>query len=107
MEPTANEATNGAQRKVRGRKAKTSDHQEAIIKLEELNPLAIATLIADFRAAHDASEIFNEGIKANADRAGVQAAVLRKFVTARAGDSFNDKKRDAMQLSLLFEEIGE
>jgi hypothetical protein len=103
----ANESTNGTERKVRGRKAKTSDHQEAIIKLEELNPLAIATLIADFRSAQEAATMLGEGIKANAERAGVQASVLRKFVAARAGENFGDKKRDALQLSLLFEEIGE
>ena len=107
MQPAANEATNGAQRRVRGRKVKTSDHQEAIIKLEELNPLAIATLITDFRAAHDAAEVLAEGVKANAERAGIQASVLRKFIAARAGENFGDKKRDALQLSLLFEEIGE
>jgi hypothetical protein len=106
MQPAANEATNGAQRKVRGRKGKT-DHQEAIIKLEELNPLAIATLITDFRAAHEAGEVFAEGVKANAERAGIQASVLRKFIAARASENFNEKKRDALQLSLLFEEIGE
>jgi hypothetical protein len=107
MQPAANEATNGAQRKVRGRKTKTSDHQEAIIKLEELNPLAIATLITDFRAAHEANEIFAEGVKANAERAGIQVSVLRKFIAARAGENFSEKKRDAAQLNLLFDEIGE
>ena len=48
-----------------------------------------------------------EGVKANAERAGIQASVLRKFIAARAGENFGDKKRDALQLSLLFEEIGE
>ena len=92
---------------MRGRKAKTSDHQEAIIRLEELNPLAIETLIADLKAAEEKSAIFNEGIKAFAEKCGLQSSVLRKFITARAGKNFNDKKRDALQLSLLFEEIGE
>src|SRR6266478_813265 len=85
----ADETIEKAARKVRGRKAKTSDHQEAIIKLDELHPLAI------------------ESMKAWAEKAGLQSSVLRKFIAARAGENFPDKKRDAMQLSLLFEEIGE
>jgi predicted Zn-dependent protease len=93
--------------KVPGRKARTSDHQEAVIKLDELNPLAVEMLITDLKAAQEAATIFDEGIKANAERAGIQSSVLRRFITARAGEKFEDKKRDAMQLSLLFEEIGE
>jgi hypothetical protein len=93
--------------KVRGRKAKTSDHQEAIIKLSELNPLAIETMIADLKHAQEAATILGESIKMWAEKAGIQSSVLRKFIAARAGENFPDKKRDAMQLSLLFEEIGE
>jgi hypothetical protein len=92
-------------RKVTGRKEKTGDHQEAIIKLEELNPLAIETLIADYRHSADASEAFSDGIKAQAEKAGIQSSVLRKFIVAKAGENFADKKRDALQLSLLFEEL--
>lgn len=95
------------QRKVRGRKSKTSDHQEAVIRISELNPLAIETLIADLKHAQDAGTIFAEGIKAFSEKAGIQASVLRKFIVARAGEAFQDKKRDAQQLALLFEEIGE
>jgi hypothetical protein len=102
----ANEAIAKADR-VRGRKAKTSDHQEAIIKLSELNPLAIETMIADLKHAQEASTIFGESIKMWAEKAGIQSSVLRKYIAARAGENFPDKKRDALQLSLLFEEIGE
>jgi hypothetical protein len=94
--------------KVRGRKTKTSsDHQEAIIKLSELNPLAIETMIADLKHAQDAATVLGESIKMWAEKAGIQSSVLRKFIAARAGENFPDKKRDALQLSLLFEEIGE
>ncbi len=103
----ADETIEKAARKVRGSKAKTSDHQEAIIKLDELHPLAIETMIADFKHAQDAATVLGESIKAWAEKAGIQSSVLRKFIAARAGGNFPDKKRDAMQLSLLFEEIGE
>jgi len=103
----ADETIEKAARKVRGRKAKTSDHQEEIIKLDELHPLAIETMIADFKHAQDAATVLGESIKAWAEKAGLQSSVLRKFISARAGESFPDKKRDAMQLSLLFEELGE
>ena len=94
-------------RKVRGRKAKTSDHQEAVIRISELNPLAIETMLTDFRNAKEAATILDESVKAWALKAGIQSSVLRKFIAARASEGFQDKKRDALQLSLLFEEIGE
>jgi hypothetical protein len=93
--------------KVRGRKAKTSDHQEAIVRISELNPLAIETMIADLKHAQEAATVLGESIKMWAEKAGIQSSVLRKFIAARAGENFPDKKRDALQLSLLFEEIGE
>jgi hypothetical protein len=93
--------------KVRGRKAKTSDHQEAVIRLSELNPLAMETMLTDFRNAKEAATILDESVKAWALKAGSQSSVLRKFIAARASEGFADKKRDAQQLALLFDEIGE
>lgn len=103
----ADEAVEKAALKVRGPKAKTSDHQEAVIRLEELNPLAIETMLTDFRNAKEAATVLDESVKAWATKAGIQSSVLRKFIAARASEGFADKKRDAQQLSLLFEEIGE
>jgi hypothetical protein len=90
--------------KVRGRKEKTGDHQEAIIKLDALSAAVLGTLVADYKHACEAGDTFSDGIKAQAEKAGIQSSVLRKFVVASAGENFDDKKRDAMQLSLLFEE---
>lgn len=92
--------------KVRGRKAKTSDHQEAVVSLDNLSAAIIGTLVADLKHAQATAETFNDGIKAQAEKAGIQSSVLRKFIAARAGEKFADAKRDALQLSLLFEEIG-
>lgn len=91
--------------KVRGRKAKTSDHQEATIKLDELSAAILGTLVADYKHACEAGDTFSDGIKAQAEKAGIQSSVLRKYIVARAGENFADKKRDAQQLNLLFEEI--
>jgi hypothetical protein len=96
-----------ARRKPQGRKAKTSDHQEAAITLDKLTAAVIHTLVADLKHAQEAGDIFASGIKAQAEKAGIQASVLRKFIAARAGESFAEKKRDAEQLALLFDEIGE
>jgi hypothetical protein len=97
--------TEAGKRKVKGRKAKTSDHQESVIKIDELKPAIVNTLIADYKHAQDAGETFAEGVKAQAEKAGIQSSVLRKFIVAKAGENFADKKRDALQLSLLFEEL--
>ena len=93
----ADETIEKAARKVRGSKAKTSDHQEAIIKLDELHPLAIETMIADFKHAQDAATVLGESIKAWAEKAGIQSSVLRKFIAARAGGNF--RTRSAMRCS--------
>jgi hypothetical protein len=90
---------------VRGRRDKQTK-QEAVIKLDALSGAVIGTLVADYRHAHEASETFNDGIKAQAEKAGIQSPVLRAFIIARAGDKFEDRKRDAQQLNLLFENIG-
>jgi hypothetical protein len=50
---------------------------------------------------------FSEAIKAHAEKSGLLASVVRKFVIARAGEKFGEKKRECEQLSLLFEEVGE
>ena len=99
--------TAGKQRKARGRKEKTADHQESVIRITELSTAVINTLVADLKHAQEAAEGFADGIKAQAEKAGVQSSVLRKLITARAGENFEDRKRDAQQLALLFEEIGE
>lgn len=91
----------------RGRRSKGSDHQEPVIELSVLNPLAIETMIADYKNVCEAKTIFGESIKAWAEKAGIQAGVLRTYIVARAGESFDNAKRDALQLSLLFEEIKE
>lgn len=97
--------TQRTKRKPRGRKD-VSDKQEAVIELEVVRE-RIEDLIGLYHAAEAAGTDLSEAVKASAEEAGIQASVLRKFIAARAGEKFADKKRDAGQLSLLFEEVGE
>ena len=59
------------------------------------------------RKAEEAAEDFASAVKATAEASGLLASVVRRFVTARAGENFEEKARECEQLSLLFDEIGE
>ena len=65
----------------------------------------IHRLVALRKAAEDAAEDYNEACKLVAGKAGIKEAALKKFVTARAGDKYEDKKVECGQLHLLFEEL--
>jgi hypothetical protein len=97
-------STNGKRepREPRGRKDKG---QEQVIKISELSPAIIGTLVADLMHAQEAATVFDEGVKRNAKVSGIQATVLRKFIAARASKDFEDRKRDSQQLWLLFDEL--
>jgi hypothetical protein len=88
---------------VRGRKDR--NNQEAVVKLDVIKD-RIDELVQRYKAAQDEAEGFNSGIKAAAEASGLLASVVRKFVVARAGEKFADKKNEAMQLSIIFEEVG-
>lgn len=81
------------------------DQQEQIIDLKEVKD-KVDYLVNLKVAADDASKDFSEAIKEVAERSGIMASSLRKFVVARAGEKFADKARECEQLSLLFEDVG-
>lgn len=87
------------------RARKDADKQEAVIKMGTLKE-SVEELIKLYRYSKVASDTFSEAVKNIAEKAGLQASVVRKFIAARAGEKFEDKKRDAEQLSLCFDEIG-
>ena len=95
--------TQAAIRKAKGRKDDTG--QEAVIKMQPIKDI-ITDLVDLYTKAGKASDTLNDAIKAAAEKAGLQASAVRKFVVARAGEKYEEKKRDAEQLSLLFDEIG-
>jgi hypothetical protein len=91
-------------RRPRGRK--DHDGQGAVVKLEPVRE-RIVYLVGLYRDSEAASTVLAEGIKDIAEKAGLQASVVRKFIAAKAGEKFAEKKRDCEQLSLLFKEVGE
>ena len=91
------------EKKPRGRK--NADKQEAIITMQPIKD-AIDDLVGLHEKAAAASEKFNDAVKATAEKSGLLASVVRKFVQARAGEKFDEEKTKCEQLSLVFEEIG-
>ncbi len=87
-------------RKFVGRK--DSDNQEAVIKLSEVKD-RIDYLVGLHNAAKDAGAELNDGIKAIAEKSGLLASVVRKYVVAKAGDKYEEEERKVQQLSLIFE----
>lgn len=93
----------GYQTVVRGRKDRASK-QEAVIETGVIGD-RVQELVLLLQRAKDAGAAYNDGIKAAAEKAGLQSSVVRKFVEAKAGEHYDDKKRDAMQLVLLFDNV--
>lgn len=92
--------------KAKGARArKDADKQEATTK-----PLVIKDrieeLVHGYNAAKEAAEHSSEAIKKAAEDSGYNSAAVRKFVVARAGESYEEKKRDVEQQLELFDNIG-
>ena len=103
-ETTAARRANGGTT-TRGRK--DSEGQEVVIKLEPLKK-SIDELVRLYTKKTAAAEALSNGVTTVAEKSGLLAAVVRKFVKARAdGDNYEEAKRSAEQLSLVFEELGE
>lgn len=94
-------------KKAKGPKGRTDrSGQEKVIELQKLED-KIETLVDLYKLQAETAADLNEGIKAAAEESGLLATVVRKFIVARAGKLFTEKAREAQQLSLVFEEIGE
>jgi len=100
---TATEDAIGKAKGARGRKDKQG--QEVVIKMKELED-RIVDLVDLYNKAGQASDKLNDAVKGAAEKCGLQASIVKKFVVARAGENFQEKRRDAEQLLLCFEEIG-
>ena len=79
--------------------------REAIISLEAVRE-GLAELEALARAKDDAAELFGAGVDAVAVKAGLEPAVLKRYVTARVKDKTKQLAQQAAQLQLLFDEFG-
>ncbi len=95
---------NGAIKKARGRK--DSEKQEAVTKPQVIEK-RIEELVRGYRAAQDAAEDSSNAIKKAAEDSGYNTKSVRALVVARAGESFQEKKRDLEQQMELFSEVGE
>lgn len=91
----------------KGAKARVgADKQEAVQKPKIIKD-RIDELVNLKERADDAAERYSDGIKRAAEDSGYLASVVKKFVTARAGEKFEEKKRECEQQLELFEEVGE
>jgi hypothetical protein len=100
---TKGEHTEGGGTSTKGRK---DGGQEAALKAKPVKD-KITHLVKLYNAAREAAEDLSNGIKTVAEEAGCNAKVLRSFVVARAGESFEEKHREVEQLAFLFEKVGE
>jgi hypothetical protein len=82
------------------------DQQDAVIKLEPVRE-KVEHLEMLYGVAVAAKDHFADAVKTVAEESGLLAAVVRKFVVARASEKFDEKKRQCEQLSLVFEEVVE
>lgn len=100
---SASEETERAIGKAKGRK---DGGQEAVMKAKPVKE-KIDHLVALHNTAKQASTDLSDAIKAVAEQGGVNAKALRALVAARAGDNFEEKKREVEQMTFLFEKVGE
>ena len=78
---------------------------ERPIKLDEIKGDTIQNLILLHMSAKTAANDLTAAIEAVGEKAGIAPRVLRRYVNACAGNHLADRRKDAEQLSLLFEEV--
>lgn len=80
-------------------------NREKILSLDPVRT-SLGELEALARAKDDAAEVFTAGVDAVAVKAGLEPAVLKRYVTARVQDKTQKLAQQAAQLQLLFDEFG-
>jgi len=88
---------------VRGRKG--ADKQEAVLRPKAVQE-AIGELLTSYEKSVSAADRFNSMVKAIAEKSGFMASNIKRLVKARHGEAFEDRRRDAEQLTMLFDEVG-
>ena len=91
----------------RGAKGRMDGDKQPAVQQPKIISERIDELVRLKTKADDAAESFADGIKKAAEDSGYLASVVRKFVVARAGEQFEEKKRQCEQQLELFEEVGE
>lgn len=90
----------------KGARGRKDQGQEKVIQMEKLST-QMDELISLKKVADDAAEAFAEATKTTAEAAGLLASTVRKFVTVRSGEKWDEEMAKAKQLVLCFDEIGE
>ena len=105
MAAAANTAAVGGNgsRKARGRQDPAG--QEKVIEEAKLHD-RIPHLVRLLKTSEEASTAFSEAVKAVAEKSGLLASVVRTFVKAKAGENYDEKKKEVEQLHLVFEHEG-
>lgn len=94
------EVVNGG--KTPARQDKNGD--EVVITLDPLRD-GLQNLLTLKARADDTKTALGEAIKAVAEKSGLMAKTIRTYVNARASDSAKEARRDAEQMSLVFDEM--
>jgi hypothetical protein len=89
--------------KAKGRKDK--DGQAAVMKPQVLKAVLDDGVQLKIKA-DEAAEKYGDWVKAQAEKCGLLATVVRKVVNAKAADTWEEEARKAEQLNLAFDEIG-
>lgn len=89
-------------RSARGRQDRSG--QEKVIDKTHLVE-KVPYLVELHTRARDAQKDLSGAIKAVAEKSGLLASVVRKIIVAKAGESFDEKKKEAEQLALMFDEV--
>lgn len=90
----------------RGQGRKDADKQPAVKKPKVIVD-RIEELVRLHSAAKKATEASADAITKAAEDSGYLASAVRKLVTARASEKFEEKHREVEQQYELFDEVGE
>ena len=104
MESIGTETSSKKGRSTAGRK--DSEGQPAVMQPQLLKE-KMPYLVKLKKSVDEANADFNDAVSKIAENSGMLASVVRKVVTAAAGENFEEEKRKVEQLSLAFEECGE
>lgn len=96
------ESLPGRGRNARGRQDRSG--QEKVIEVAKLTE-KLPHLQSLYTTAKDANKDLSDAIKAVAEKSGLLASVVRKIVVAKAGENYDDKKKEAEQLEMVFGEL--
>ncbi len=96
-------ATETTATKVRGRK----DQGQEVVPQPDALRKKFKELVHLHNKKTEASEAFNDAVKAVAEKSGLLAVVVAKVVAASANEKFEEEAKKAGQLALAFEECAD